>query len=183
MTQEVLLCTTYVKLSLMSATDCQASQLQETQTACSTAPLSSFPVFSPASLVALSLKDKDVPDSDGLLSRAGLESIFCNRYAERLWPDPAHIAVQAVAVCAAEAKAGGAYIAVVTEPAAPLPEVADVEEDTELADEAPIAPPGQLLHDRAPCHLSSCSRLGGPSKQLQLQLLSVNSWKSSTEPV
>ena len=45
----------------------------------------------------------------------------------------------------AEAKVGGAYIAVVTEPAAPLPEVADTEEETELADEAPIAPPGQLL--------------------------------------
>ena len=50
--------------------------------------------------------------------------------------------MQAVAVCAAEAKVGGVYIAVVTEPAAALPEIADVEEETELGDEAPIAPPG-----------------------------------------
>jgi len=88
--------------------------------------------------------------------------------------------VQAVAVCAAEVKVGGAYIAVVTEPAAPLPEVADIEEETELADEAPIAPPGQLLDHRAPWHLSSCTHLDGRSKQSQL--LPVNSWKSCTNP-
>ena len=79
------------------------------------------------------------------MSRAGLEDTPCIRHAERVWADPAHVAVQAVAVCTAEAKVGGAYIAVVTEPAAPLPEVADTEEETELADEAPIAPPGRLL--------------------------------------
>lgn len=73
--------------------------------------------------------------------------------------------MQAVAVCAAEAKVGGAYIAVVTEPAAPLPEVAEVEEETELADEAPIAPPGQLLRHRAPSDPSSCTHLDGRSKQ------------------
>ncbi len=87
----------------------------------------------------------------------------CTRHAERVWPDPALFAVQAVAVCAAETKVGGAYIAVVTEPAAPLPEVADIEEETELADEAPIAPPGQLLHHRATWHLSSCTPLDGCS--------------------
>ncbi len=53
--------------------------------------------------------------------------------------------VQAVAVCASEAKLGGAYIAAVTEPAPALPEIADAEEETELAEEAPIAPPGQPL--------------------------------------
>lgn len=79
------------------------------------------------------------------MSRADLDDIPCIRHTERVWPDAAHVAVQAVAVCAAEAKVGGAYIAVVTEPAAPLPEVADTEEETELADEAPIAPPGQPL--------------------------------------
>jgi hypothetical protein len=79
------------------------------------------------------------------VSRADLDDIPCIRHTELVWPDAAHVAVQAVAVCAAEAKVGGAYIAVVTEPAAPLPEVADAEEETELADEAPIAPPGQPL--------------------------------------
>ncbi len=79
------------------------------------------------------------------MSRADPDDIPCIRHTERVWPDAAHVAVQAVAVCAAEAKVGGAYIAVVTEPAAPLPEVADTEEETELADEAPIAPPGQPL--------------------------------------
>ena len=57
-------------------------------------------------------------------------------------PDSCNTGVQAVAVCAAEAKVGGVYIAVVTEPAAALPEVADVEEEAELGEEAPIAPPG-----------------------------------------
>ncbi|DBA78024.1 TPA: hypothetical protein ACH3X2_008002 [Trebouxia sp. C0005] len=56
---------------------------------------------------------------------------------------------KAVAVCAAEAKVGGAYIAVVTEPAAPLPEVADIEEETELADEAPIAPSKAVVSGEA----------------------------------
>ena len=50
--------------------------------------------------------------------------------------------LQAVSVCAAETKVGGAYIAAVTEPAPALPEIADVEEETELAEEPPIAPPG-----------------------------------------
>ena len=53
--------------------------------------------------------------------------------------------VQAVSVLASEAQVGGAYVAVVTEAAPALPEVADVEEETELADEAPIAPPGSCL--------------------------------------
>ncbi|DBB04446.1 hypothetical protein WJX77_006340 [Trebouxia sp. C0004] len=56
---------------------------------------------------------------------------------------------KAVAVCTAEAKVGGAYIAVVTEPAAPLPEVAEAEEETELADEAPIAPPAVVANGEA----------------------------------
>lgn len=61
-------------------------------------------------------------------------------------PDSRDTGMQAVAVCAAEAKVGGVYIAVVTEPAAALPEIADVEEETELGDEAPIAPPGACHH-------------------------------------
>ena len=51
---------------------------------------------------------------------------------------------QAAAVCASETTIGGAYVAVVTEAAPALPEIADVEEEAELADEAPIAPPGTL---------------------------------------
>lgn len=143
-------------------------------------PLSAFTVSSTASLVALSLKDRNVLDINGLLyvSKAGLDDLPCIRYAKRVWLDPAYIAAQAVAVCAAEAKVGGAYIAVVTEPAAPLPEVADIEEETELADEAPIAPSSQLLHHRAPWHLSSCIHLNGRSKPLQL--LPVNGRKSRT---
>lgn len=50
-----------------------------------------------------------------------------------------------MAVCASETRIGGAYIAVVAEAAAALPEVPDVEEEAELADEAPIAPPGNCL--------------------------------------
>lgn len=50
-----------------------------------------------------------------------------------------------MAVCTSEAKVGGAYIAVVTEPAPTLPEIAEVEEEAEMAEEAPIAPPGECL--------------------------------------
>ena len=45
-------------------------------------------------------------------------------------------------MCASETRIGGAYIAVVTEAAAALPEIPDVEEEAELVEEAPIAPPG-----------------------------------------
>ena len=50
-----------------------------------------------------------------------------------------------MSVCAAETKVGGAYIAAVTEAAPALPEIAEVEEETELAEEPPIAPPGQSI--------------------------------------
>lgn len=58
---------------------------------------------------------------------------------------PLSCVAQAVAVCASETRVGGAYIAVVAEAAAALPEVPDVEEEAQLADEAPIAPPGNCL--------------------------------------
>ena len=44
-------------------------------------------------------------------------------------------------MCASEANVGGAYIAAVTEAAPALPEIADIEEEAELAEEPPIAPP------------------------------------------
>ena len=67
--------------------------------------------------------------------------------------------VQAVTVCASETKVGGAYLAVVTEAAPPLPEIADVEEESELAEEAPIAPPGDCLtaHFLLLCTAASCA--------------------------
>lgn len=48
-------------------------------------------------------------------------------------------------MCASETKVGGAYLAIVTEAAPALPEIADTEEEPELAEEAPIAPPGNCL--------------------------------------
>ena len=60
--------------------------------------------------------------------------------------------VQAVTVAASETQIGGAYLAAITEPAASLPELADAEEDTELAEEPAIAPPGML----ASVHMSTC---------------------------
>ena len=65
-------------------------------------------------------------------------NIFANLAASGM-----SIAAQAVAVCASETRVGGAYIAVVTEAPPALPEIPDVEEEAELAEEAPIASPGE----------------------------------------
>ena len=51
--------------------------------------------------------------------------------------------LQAVAVAASETQVGGAYMAAVTEAAPALPEIADTEEESELAEEPAIAPPGK----------------------------------------
>lgn len=61
--------------------------------------------------------------------------------------------LQAVAVAASETQVGGAYLAAITQPAASLPEIAEVEEDTELAEEPAIAPPGMLTLHARPCSI------------------------------
>lgn len=45
-------------------------------------------------------------------------------------------------VAASETQIGGAYMAAVSEAAPALPEIAETEEETELAEEPAIAPPG-----------------------------------------
>ena len=53
--------------------------------------------------------------------------------------------MQAVAVAASETQIGAAYLAAVTEAAPALPEIAETEEESELAEEPAIAPPGGRL--------------------------------------